>query len=166
MRWAKGAAPLLAVVPVLLAACGSSGGAANTGDPVAVTQAYLDAVKSDPNGGAAFLASETTEKLTPPTNLSKYIADHKASAAIVEVPWQGPGSSAPVPSKKQCLVLPPQGGQICIVTVEVTAPGKPPTYFHVNLETRYVAGKWEIINTDAASKPDEGLPSGNEAHAA
>ena len=134
------------------------------GDPVAVSQGYLDAIKANPAGGLQFLESESTEKLTGPTSFSRYIAANKgATAQIVAVPWIPPGSTTSAPSKKACLVLPPQGGQLCIVTVEVKA-GSKTRYFHLNLETRYVPGVFQIINVDAVSKPDELLPTGNEAH--
>lgn len=163
MRWDRLAASGLglAVMAVALGACGS----ASTGgtDPVSVTQGYIDAIKSNPAGGTQFLASESTEKLTGPTALSKWVAANKgATLQIVEVPWIPPGGGAASPSKQQCLVVPPQGGTLCIVTVEAKA-GDKTLYFHLDLEKRYT-GKYEIINVDTATKPDELLPSGNQAH--
>ena len=156
----------LVLAPLALSACGGAAAATNSGDPVAVAQGYVDAVKSNPSGGLQFLESESTEKLTGSTSLSRYLASNKsATAQIVEVPWIAPGSSTAVPSKKQCLVVPPQGGQLCIVTVEVKG-GSATRYFHLNLETRYIPGVFQIINVDAVSKPDELLPTGNEAHQA
>ncbi|MGI8607949.1 MAG: hypothetical protein ACR2MY_01785 [Candidatus Dormibacteria bacterium] len=167
MSWARRATALALVgLPVALAGCGGGGGgaAANGGDPVAVAQGYIDAVKTTPSGGLQFLESESTEKLTGPTSLSRYLAANKgATAEILTLPWIPPGGTTGAPSKKQCLVVPPQGGQICIVTVEVKAGGKS-RYFHLNLETRYVPGVFQIIDVDEVSKPDELLPTGNEAH--
>ncbi|MEA2684221.1 MAG: hypothetical protein QOK05_2549 [Chloroflexota bacterium] len=152
--------------PLALAGCGgaaSSGG----GDPVVVAQDYINAVKGSPTGGTQFLESESTEKLTGTTSLSRFLGANKsASAQIVPVQWIPPTASAPISSKKQCLIGQPAPAQICIVTVTVTG-GKPsPAYFHINLENRY-NGKWQIINVDQVEKsPDNLLPTGNEAHAA
>ena len=158
MRLAKGGltALVLSLASVVLASCGGgAASASNSGDPVAVSQGYVDAVKSNPAGGLQFLESESTEKVTGSTSLSRYMADNKgATAQIVEVPWIPPGSTTSSPMKKECLVIPPQGGQLCIVTVEVKA-GSKTRYFHLNLEMRYIPGVFQIINVDAVSKPDE-----------
>ena len=160
----RGLTALLALAPLVLTACGGAAAAANSGDPVAVAQAYLDAIKSNPGGGLQFLESESTEKLTGPTSISRFMADNKgATAQIVEVPWIPPGGTTAAPSKSECLVVPPQGGQLCIVTVQVKA-GDKTRYFHLNLEMRYVPGVFQIINVDAVSKPDELLPTGLQAH--
>jgi hypothetical protein len=154
----------LALSALGFAGCGAAAGATNSGDPVAVAQGYVDAVKSNPGGGLQFLESESTEKLTGSTSLSRFLASNKgASAQIVAVPWTPPGGSSSSPMKKQCLVVPPQGGQLCIVTVQVQSGGKS-RYFHLNLEMRYVPGVFQIINVDAVSKPDELLPTGLQAH--
>ena len=163
MSWARPAATVAALAAVAggLGACGSA--AAGGGDPVAVAQGYIDAIKSNPSGGLQFLASEPTEKLTGATALSTWVAANKgATLQIVKVPWIPPGGGTAVANDKQCLVVPPQGGQLCIVTVEAKAGGKT-LYFHLDLENRYT-GKYEIINVDTVTKPDELLPTGNEAH--
>jgi len=156
---------VLFVATLALASCGGGAASAtNSGDPVAVGQGYIDAVSSNPGGGLQFLESESTEKLTGSTSLSRYMAANKgATAQILAVPWIPPGTTSSSPMKKQCLVIPPQGGQLCIVTVEVKA-GSKTRYFHLNLEMRYIPGVFQIINVDAVSKPDELLPNGNEAH--
>jgi len=42
--------------------------------------------------------------------------------------------------------------------------GAAKVYFHLNLENRYT-GKWELIDVDMVDgKPDNLLPTGNEAH--
>lgn len=149
-----------------LGGCGGSAGA-NAGDPVEVTKAYLSAIKSDPSNATYLVASEPTEKLIGSTNLSRFLAANKAATAkVINVNWIPPGGTTAASSDRECLVPAPQGGQICIVTVEVTG-GKPtPVYFHVDLENRYKPGTWEITNIDAVDgKPDNLLPSGNQAHA-
>jgi hypothetical protein len=156
----------LALTPVAVAGCGG-GASGGSGDPVAVAQDYINAVKGNASGGIQFLESESTEKLTGTTSLSRFLGTNKsASAQIVPIQWIPPGATAPVSSKKECLIGQPAPSQICIVTVTVTG-GKPsPAYFHVNLENRYT-GKWQIINVDQVDKsPDNLLPTGNEAHAA
>ena len=160
----RGVAALVVLAPLALAACGGAATAANSGDPVAVAQGYIDAVKSNPGGGTQYLEAESTEKLTGPTNFSAFMAANKgATASIVTLPWIPPGGTTAAPSKKECLVVPPQGGQLCIVTVEVKA-GDKVRYFHLNLEMRYIPGVFQIINVDAVSKPDELLPTGLQAH--
>jgi hypothetical protein len=163
MRWARPVASGLglAVIAAAVGACGSA--SAGGGDPVAVAQGYIDAVKGNPGGGTQFLASESTEKLTGSTALSRWVAKNKgATLQIVKVPWIPPGGGVATPNDKQCLVVPPQGGTLCIVTVEAKARDKT-LYFHLDLENRYT-GKYEIINVDTATKPDELLPTGNQAH--
>jgi hypothetical protein len=168
MSWGR---PLLAIVglgllPVLAGGCGSSASAGG-GNPVAVAQGYLDAVKGNPDGGAAFLETESTEKLTGSTSLSRFLGKNKgATAKVVPVQWIPVGGGSPVSSKQECLVGQPAPSQICIVTVEVDG-GKPAAaYFHLVIENRYT-GKWQIINVDQVDKaPDNLLPSGNQAHTA
>jgi hypothetical protein len=167
MSWGRSALAGTAVaLPLLLGACGG-GSAVGGDDPVGVAQGYIDAVKSGPGGGQAFLETESTEKLTSDTSLSRFLAANKgASAKILSLPWIPPGKDAPVASKKQCLIGQPAPGQICIVTVEVSG-GKPsPAYFHIVLENRYT-GKFQIINVDQVDKaPDNLLPTGGQAHKA
>jgi hypothetical protein len=157
----------LVLVPLVAAGCGGSGGAAAAGDPVSVTDAYINAVKGNPDGGQQYLESEPTEKVTGSTSLSRFLGTNKsAKAEIVPINWIPPNGDTPQPSKQQCLIGQPPPAQICIVTVQVTG-GKPnPVYFHVVLENRYT-GKWEIIDVDTVDgKPENLLPSGNEAHKA
>ena len=157
------------LVPALLTGCGGSaaGGGAAGDDPVAVAQAYANAVKDNPKGGLDLLETESTEKVTGDTTLSRFMAANKGSAGkVATINWIPVGASAPVPSQKECLIGQPAPSQICIVTIAVTG-GKPsPAYFHVIVEKRYTA-KWLIINVDMVDKaPDNLLPSGNQAHAA
>ncbi|HEY8741094.1 MAG TPA: hypothetical protein VIN56_10930 [Candidatus Dormibacteraeota bacterium] len=166
MRWASSTLALAGLLglPMVATGCGAAGG-----DPVAVAQDYINAVKGNPAGGTQFLESESTEKLTGSTSLSRFLGTNKgATAEIVSLPWIPPTQSAAVPSKKQCLIGQgnPAPSQICIVTVKVTG-GKPaPAYFHINFENRYT-GKWQIINVDEVDKaPDNLLPTGNQAHGA
>ena len=81
--------------------------------------------------------------------------------------WRFPGltpTGHPLQTKNACTVTPPQGGQLCIVTVEVDA-GSSKVWFHFDVENRYPPGKWEILNvTRVDTKPDDLLPNGNEAH--
>jgi len=169
MRWDRRAIVGLALFgPALLSACGgggSSAGTASGGDPVSVAEGYMNAVKSNPKGGLEFLVTESTEKVTGDTTLSRFMAANKgANAKVVPISWIPVGGGTAVPSKKQCLIGQPAPSQICIVTLEVTG-GKPsPVYFHVIVENRY-GPKWQIINVDQVDKaPDNLLPSGNEAH--
>lgn len=169
MRWASPALALAGVglLPFLAGGCGTSASAAGGGDAVSVAQGYLDAVKGNPDGGQAFLETESTEKLTGSTSLSRFLGTNKsAHAKIVPVQWIPVGGSSPVSSKKQCLIGQPAPSQICIVTVQVDG-GKPgPAYFHIVVENRYTA-KWQIINVDQVDKaPDNLLPTGNQAHTA
>jgi hypothetical protein len=169
MSWAR---PVVAVaglglLAVLAAGCGPSASAAGGGDPVSVAQGYLDAVKGNPDGGVAYLESESTEKLTGSTSLSRFLGKNKgATAKIVPVQWTPPDGKPAGPYKQQCLIGQPPPMQICIVTVEVDG-GKPAAaFFHVVTENRYT-GKWQIINVDQVDKtPDNLLPAGNQAHAA
>ncbi|MFN2464208.1 MAG: hypothetical protein ABR573_09950 [Candidatus Dormibacteria bacterium] len=167
MRWVRPQLLLAtALVPALLAGCGGGGGSAGGGgDPVAVASGYANAVKGNPKGGLGFLVTESTEKVTGDTTLSRFMAANKgATPKVATISWIPVGGSTAVPSQKECLVGQPLPSQICIVTLEVTG-GKPsPAYFHVVVENRY-GGKWQIINVDMVDKaPDNLLPSGNEAH--
>jgi hypothetical protein len=122
----------------------------------------------DKNGGLQYLETNINNgiALTDSTAASRYMADHKgAKWEVVTVNYPPPGSSAPVPTKKECLVEPPQGGKLCIVTVQVDA-GQP-VWFHFSVETRYAEPNWYILDVDQVSgKPDNLLPVGNEAHTA
>jgi hypothetical protein len=83
---------------------------------------------------------------------------------VVAVPWVDPATKAPVTTKKACTVSPPQGGQLCIVTVEV-ASGDSKVWFHFDVEDRYTPGSWLIVGvTEVTTRPDDLLPNGNEAH--
>ena len=152
----------------LLSACGgSSASAGTTTDPVATTEGYMKAVEGgQADGGLAFLESNILDgiALTGPTSVSKYMAANKgAKWSTATVNYPDPGSTNPKPTKKACLVTPPQGGQVCVVTVQVDASGKT-AYFHFSVETRYDPG-WRIMDVDQVDqKPDNLLPSGNEAH--
>ena len=154
----------------LLAACGgSSASAGATTDPIATTEGYMKAIEGgDANAGVAFLEKNISDgiALTGDTSASKFMAANKgAKWSTATVNFADPGSTTAKPTKKACLVTPPQGGQICIVTVQVDANGKT-AYFHFTVESRYDPG-WRIIDVDQVDqKPDNLLPSGNEAHLA
>jgi len=168
MRWGKAPVIILALLfPALLSACGGSASAGAGDNPVAVAQGYANAVKGNPKGGLEFLVTESTEKVTGDTTLSRFLAANKgATPKVATINWIPVGATVPVPSQKECLIGQPAPSQVCIVTVVVTG-GKPsPAYFHVVLENRYT-GKWQIINVDMVDKaPDNLLPSGNQAHGA
>jgi hypothetical protein len=154
---------------VVLTACGGGGAAASLDDPVAVAQGYMQAVAGgDANGGLAYLETDINDgiALTDSTTASRYMAAHKgAKWQIVTVNYPPPGGTAPVPTKKACTVVPPQGGEICIVTAQVDA-GDKPVWFHFSVEKRYGSG-WHILDVDQVdTKPDNLLPTGNEAHSA
>ena len=155
---------------VVLSACGGgAAGGASLNDPVAVTEGYMGAVAGgDKNGGLQYLETDINDgiALTDSTTASRYMAAHKgAKWETVTVQYPDPGSNAPKATKKACTVTPPQGGQICIVTIQVTATDKP-VWFHFNVETRYGSG-WHIVDVDQVdTRPDNLLPTGNEAHTA
>lgn len=164
MPWASRAIPPVLLVATLgLGACGGSA-AVSGDDPVAVAKGYVQAVAANPTGGVEFLATESTEKLKGSTSISRFLGAHKgASWEVATVNFPDPGETAPKPTQKACVIGQPAPGQICIVTFIVKS-GAETAYFHVNLENRYT-GKWEIIDVDqVAGKPDNLLPSGNEAH--
>jgi hypothetical protein len=146
-----------------LAGCGQTA-AASLNDPVATVTGYMEAAaKGDTNGAKQFLQTDINDgnpPATEPTTASQYLAQHKgATWKIVEVPWVN-GTT-----KKACTVVPPQGGELCIVTVEIDAPEAKPVWFHFDVESRYPPGKWLIVNvTEVTTKADDGLPTGNEAH--
>src|SRR5947209_10690858 len=104
MSWAR---PLLAIgalsaLPLVAGGCGSAAGG---GDAVAAAQGYLDAVKGNPDGGQAFLETESTEKLTGSTTLSRYLGKNKgATAKIVPVKWTPPDGKPAGLYKQQCLI--------------------------------------------------------------
>ena len=157
----------MAAAVVAMSACGEAGGSANTTNPVSTVTGYMQAVASDPGGGQAFLETNINDgiPLTGPTTASRYLADHKgAQWQVVAVPWVDPASKANVTTKKACTVLPPQGGQLCLVVVEVDN-GSNKVWFHFDTEDRYTPGKWLILNvTRVDTRPDDLLPNGNEAH--
>ena len=167
MRWGR---PLV-VVPGLLAAVlisGCGGGAAAGGnDPVGVAQAYIDAAKGNPTAAQQYLETESTEKLTGETSLTRFLAANKsATLKIATISWTPPDGTAALPSKSECLIGQPAPAQICIVTVAADGGKAGPVWFHVVLEKRYTP-TWLIINVDMVEKaPDNLLPSGNQAHKA
>jgi hypothetical protein len=152
---------------VVLSACGASAGTAGaTSDPVALTEAYMKAVEGGTaDGGQEFLEKDINDgiPLTGATSASKYMAANKgAKWEIATVNYPDPGTTTAKPTKKACLVVPPQGGQACVVTVQVNTAK--PAWFHFAVETRYHPD-WRILDVDQVDgKPDNLLPSGNEAH--
>ena len=125
MRWDRA----LAVLPGLLAAVlisGCGGGAAAGGnDPVGVAQAYIDAAKSNPAAAQQYLETESTEKLTGETSLTRFLAANKsATLKIVTISWTPPDGTSAVASLSECLIGQPAPSQICIVTVAADG-GKP-----------------------------------------
>jgi hypothetical protein len=158
----------VAAVAVALTACGDTGSAANTTDPVSTVTGYMQAAAADVAGGQPFLETNINDgiPLTGPTTASHYLANHKgAKWQIVAVPWVDPVSKSNVTTKKACTVLPPQGGQMCLVTAEVSS-GDTKVWFHFDTEDRYTPGKWLILNvTRVDTSPTDLLPNGNEAHA-
>jgi hypothetical protein len=162
--------PALALLgAAVISACGASAGAgaANLGDPVATSEGYMKAIEGGKaDGGKEFLETNINDgiALTGPTSVSKFMAANKgAKWQIDTVNYPPPGTTNPQPTKKACTVIPPQGGETCIVTVQIDAAK--PTWFHLTVETRYEPGKWHILDVDQVDgKPDNLLPSGNEAH--
>lgn len=165
------AVALLAAAAAVLPACGTPAGATDTTDPVAVVEGYMKAVQDGKqDGGVEFLENNINDgiALTGSTSASRFVAANKGATkwAVVTINYPDPGSTSPKPTKKACTVIPPQGGQLCIVTVQVDASGKPPVWFHFSVESRYDPG-WRIVNADQVEgKPDNLLPTGNEAHIA
>jgi hypothetical protein len=164
-RWAL-LTILVLTASAALAACGSSGSAGTTTDPIATTEGYMKAIEGGKaDGGQEFLETNISDgiPLTGATSASKYMAANKgAKWEVAEVSYPDPGSTTAKPTKKACLVTPPQGGQLCVVTVTVSTAK--PAYFHFAVETRYDPG-WRILNVDEVDgKPDNLLPTGNEAH--
>jgi hypothetical protein len=160
--------PVIATAGVVLSACGGAAAAANTTDPVATVSGYMQAVQGgDAAAGQPYLEANINDgiPLKGPTTASRYMGSHKgAKWVLVAVPWVDPVTKAPVTTKKACTVPPPQGGQLCIVTVEVDS-GSSKVWFHFDTEDRYTPGSWLILNvTEVSTKPDDGLPNGNEAH--
>jgi hypothetical protein len=165
-----GTVGLVALSLVALAACGESNAGASLSDPVQVTEGYMNAVAGgNKDGGLTYLETDINDgiALTDSTSASRFMAAHKgAKWMIVQVNYPDPGTTNPKPTKKACTVIPPQGGDICIVTVQVDADGKP-TWFHFTVENRYHPGSWRIVDVDQVDqKPDNLLPAGNEAHSA
>lgn len=157
-------------VVTLLSGCGAgsnSGAAVDLTDPVNVAQGYATAVQGKVDGGQEYLQKDINDgiPLTGPTDLSKFLDKNKgAKWEIATVNYPAPGTTNPKPTKKACTVIPPQGGELCIVTLQVSA-GDKPTWFHLSVESRYPPGKWLIVDVDQVDgKPDNLLPSGNEAH--
>lgn len=158
---------LLAAGLALLAGCGTAVGAANTKDPVSTVEGYMQAVQGgDASAGQGYLETNINDgiALTGSTTASKYMAAHKgAKWHVVAVPWVDPSTKAPVTTKKACTVLPPQGGQMCLVTVEVDS-GDSKVWLHFDIEDRYTPGSWLIVNVTEVAKPTDALPNGNEAY--
>jgi hypothetical protein len=164
------AVALVAAAAAVLPACGTPAGAADLSDPVNVVEGYMKAVQDGKaDGGQEFLEKNINDgiALTGSTSASRYIAANKgAKWQVVTVNYADPGSTTAKPTKKACLVIPPQGGMLCVVTVQVDATGKQPVWFHFSVESRYDPG-WRIVNVDQVEgKPDNLLPTGNEAHIA
>jgi hypothetical protein len=159
---------LAPVAGAVLCGCGAAAAAANTKDPVSTVEGYMQAVSGgDAAAEAPYLETNINDgiPLTGPTSASRYMASHKgAKWRVVAVPWVDPATKAPVTTKKACTVSPPQGGQLCIVTVEV-ASGDSKVWFHFDVEDRYTPGSWLIVGvTEVTTRPDDLLPNGNEAH--
>jgi hypothetical protein len=147
-----------------LSACGST--AASADATVNVVEGYMKAVQDGAiDGGQTFLEAKSDEAVTGSTSASRYMAAHKSAPwKVSTVSFPPLGSTSAAPTKTACLVGAggPGDSQICIVTVEVDAPGAQPVWFHFDCELRY--GPWQIINVDRVdTKPDDLLPSGNEA---
>ena len=149
-----------------LSGCGESATAADTKDPVSTVSGYMKAIENgDEAAGKPYLETNINDgiPLTGSTPASRFMKAHKgAKWQIVAVPWVDPATKAPTTTKKACTVPPPQGGQLCIVTVEVDT-GSQKTYFHFDTEDRYTPGSWLILNVTEVAKPTDSLPSGNEA---
>lgn len=161
---------MLAVIAagVVLSACGEAAGATSANDPVSVVTGYMKAAAGRQQSAAqAFLQKDISDgiPLKEPTPASSYVAQHKgAKWQVVAVPWADAHGTA-TQTKDACTVTPPQGGQLCIVTVEVDS-GSSKVWFHFDVENRYPPGKWEILNmTRVDTKPADLLPNGSEAHA-
>ena len=157
------------IVGLVLSGCGAAVAAANTKDPVSTVEGYMQAVSNgDAAAGQPYLETNINDgiPLKGPTSASRFMASHKgAKWQVVAVPWVDPVTKSPVTAKKACTVAPPQGGQLCIVTVEVDS-AKDKVWFHFDVEDRYTPGSWLIVNvTEVTTKPDDLLPNGNEAHA-
>jgi hypothetical protein len=152
-----------------LGGCGTSATAADTKDPVATVSGYMKGVENgDDSAGKPFLETNVNDgiPLTGPTPASRFLKDHKgAKWQIIAVPWVDAATKSPIETKKACTVPPPQGGQLCLVTVEVDA-GSQKAYFHFDLEDRYTSGSWLIIGVTEVAKPTDRLPTGNEAFSA
>ena len=155
-----------ALLLIGLGGCGTSATAADTKDPVSTVSGYMKAIENgDESAGKPYLETNINDgiPLTGPTPASRYLKDHKGARwQIIAVPWVDPATKAPTTTKKACTVPPPQGGQMCIVTVEVDA-GSQKTYFHFDVEDRYTPGSWLIVNVTEVAKPTDALPNGNEA---
>ena len=151
-----------------LGGCGTSATAADTKDPVSTVSGYMKAIENgDESAGKPYLETNINDGIPlTTTSASRFMKDHKgAKWQIIAVPWVDPATKSPIETKKACTVPPPQGGQLCIVTVEVDA-GSTKTYFHFDVEDRYTPGSWLIIGCTEVAKPTDALPSGNEAFAA
>jgi hypothetical protein len=157
---------LLTCATLGVVSCGGGAAASGTGDPIEVVNGYMQAVSSG-GDGHQYLQTDINDgiPLADGTPASRYLKDHKgAKWSIVEIPWEDPATHKTAPNKKQCTVLPPQGGELCIVTVEV-ASGSSKVWFHFDVENRYPPGKWVIVGvTVVNTKPEDGLPTGPESH--
>jgi hypothetical protein len=157
---------LVSAAGVLVSGCGEAASASGANDPVSLVQGYMQAAAAG-QSGAAFLQKDISDgiPIKEPTPVTTYLTAHKgAQWQIVAVPWADAHNN-PISTKDACTVTPPQGGQLCIVTVEVSS-GSSKVWFHFDVENRYPPGKWEILNvTRVDTKPEDLLPNGNEAHA-
>jgi TPR repeat protein len=163
--------PALVGLGVVLSGCGGNASAAGSAtDPVEAVQGYMKAVEGgSKEGGLEFLQTDINDgiALKSSTSASRWMADHKAATwKVVDVNYADPGTDAAKPTKKACQIGQPAPGQLCVVTVQVDGGGAPkPVWFHFAVESRYPVGVWKIVQVDMVdTKPDDLLPTGNEAH--
>jgi hypothetical protein len=162
------ALPALAVLGMAVSGCGGDASAANLKDPVDTVQGYMKAVEGgNKDAGTEFLQTDINDgiALKGSTGASRYLADHKgAKWQVVEVNYADPGTDTAKPTKKACQIGQPAPGQLCVVTVQVDG-GPKPVWFHFAVENKYPLGVWKILQVETVdTKPDDLLPSGNEAH--
>ncbi|MEA2646975.1 MAG: hypothetical protein QOE92_2058 [Chloroflexota bacterium] len=121
------------------------------------------------DAGKEFLQQDINDgiALTGSTSASRYMAEHKGSKwQVVTVNYAEPNSDAAQPTKKACQIGQPPPSQMCVVTVQVDGGAKP-VWFHFAVEDRYPSGTEKIVNVEMVdTKPDDLLPTGNEAHKA
>lgn len=163
------ALPALAGLGLVLAACGpNASAAASAKDPVEAVDGYMKAVEGgSKDAGAEFLQTDINDgiALKSSTSASRYLADNKgAKWQVVTVSYADPTSDTAKPTQKACLIGQPPPTQLCVVTVQVDG-GPKQVWFHFAVESRYPPGVWKILNVEMVdTKPDDLLPTGNEAH--